>query len=155
MCKSSLLETARCCEGEVPSYPLGVPQRYKHSGKLGLTYVTRWGFLDCSREKRGKKGKTLTISQPRIPTSEISERPEVIWAEKCIPCYTHVLCSKNTKTSVKHDFLLTVAPCQFIVSLWECALVLFPRDPPSFLCPALHHSGFSDARTGAVHDLSK
>lgn len=62
---------------------------------------------------------------------------------------------KIQKLLLKHDFLLTVAPSQCIVSLRECALVLFPRDPPGFLCPALHRSGFNDARTGAVHDLSK
>lgn len=62
---------------------------------------------------------------------------------------------KVQKLLLKHLFLLTVASSQCIVSLQECPLVLFPRDPPGFLCPALHRSGFSDAGTGAVHDLSK
>ena len=62
---------------------------------------------------------------------------------------------KIRKLILKHRFLLTVASSQCIVSLRECALVLFPRDPPGFLCLALHCSGFGDARTGAVHDLSK
>lgn len=90
-----------CCGDEVCSCPLGVPQRHNHPGELGLTYVTGWGFLGCTREKRDKKGKTLTTSPPCVPTSEISEKREAIWAEKFIPCYTHVLCSKYTKTSPK------------------------------------------------------
>ena len=62
---------------EVPSYPVGLPQTYKHPRELGFTYITGWGFLGCSREKMSRKKKTLTTSQPLIPTSEISERPDL------------------------------------------------------------------------------
>lgn len=112
-------------------------------------------FLSSLNKKKAGKNKKNDPYNPVFLLLWLQK--DLKWAglKNLFPDAPMAFVLRKGKVLLKHLFLLTVTSSQCIVSLQECPLVLFPRAPASFLCPALRRSGFSDGRTGAVHDLSK